>query len=208
MTKKRIDKSEEYKTCELCKIDCSKEKDTIEDYYWRGNWYIRYDCKHHKIKEQLTRLSSHFCLEHNQFHCKIHRDYCMKIYGKSVMSFHPISQQRYAELAKDQLERIDKETCKLYAWIDQVEFGLIKCAECGKSICECDPEDFEEQEPRLRITIPCEKCSHAIKLKRTRLQILELRTIQCGVCRNRMWFDERDRLMMLDNVSSPGCKSI
>lgn len=136
------DRSEGYKDCELCKIDCSKMGDTIEDVRRDFiGWYILWDCKYHKIKEKLPRLATHYCLEHKQFHCHEHREYCKKVYGSSVMDDGPHVRGEKSVHTFD-AATMENEMCRMRTWEDQIEFGIIKCAECKSTVCECEYPGF------------------------------------------------------------------
>jgi hypothetical protein len=40
-------------------------------------------------------------------------------------------------LSKEYFESVDAEVCKLQTWSDQIDFGIIKCAECKNTTCDC-----------------------------------------------------------------------
>jgi hypothetical protein len=48
------------------------------------------------------------------------------------------------EEAKEEWKKLDAEMCKMNTWSDQIEYGIIKCAECNKTICDCDIHLFDE----------------------------------------------------------------
>ena len=125
--KRKKDKSEEYLECNTCKIDCSNV-----------NGYVYGTCPIHGfVDSSVPQLNKHYCSEHKQYHCSKHQKYCMKIYGNSVMDWKAYTKEAIDEWKKKKEEE-DAEVCRLQAWSDQIEYGIIKCAECGKTVCQCE----------------------------------------------------------------------
>lgn len=126
-------KSEEYLECDICAIDCSKEEG-----------YVYGTCLIHGFEDgRIPQLNKHYCSEHKQYHCSKHQKYCMKIYGNSVMDWKAYTKEAIDEWKKKKKEE-DAEMCRLQTWSDQIEYMIIRCAECKSTICDCDIDLFDE----------------------------------------------------------------
>lgn len=153
---KLLDKTEECKDCDICQMNCMKwigytgygAKCPIHDV-----WRKQYDENGEVIREghpydtaffrgmRRPYLRAHWCEEHKMFHCLRHAVYCMKVFGAAVMRWVPPTEYELKEI--EEMKRIDAETCKMHTWSDQIEYRIIRCAECNGSVCSCDPLNFK-----------------------------------------------------------------
>lgn len=48
------------------------------------------------------------------------------------------------EYTAEEFRRLDAELCRMRTWEDQIKYGIIKCAECDSTICDCNIDLFDE----------------------------------------------------------------
>lgn len=81
-----------------------------------------------------------FCLACQEYHCIDHQRHCVRIHGSSVMDY---EQVKDSDEFRRMCKQWDTEYCKLSTWSDQIDFKIIVCAECKKTVCKCSISEFE-----------------------------------------------------------------